>query len=211
MFIFYILGGSLLLCPSKVKSFSLGVYSQNYYSCNKEGEIPVLKSCPINEVYWAAKEMCSSKLMKNIYSGRFARNLDSRTYSDSELSSDTSYTKRQLHSRDLETFSEPVLGRNVYLGCLFDVNRNDILPEYSLWKEETITENKRTSASLSSTNKIVTAQSTLDRLAHTDYRDSLKLEFLGKFKLGCYAISISLRGIRGLNKIYYRISTLYIL
>ena len=197
MFIFYILGGSLLLCPPKVKSFSVGVYSQTYYSCNREGEVPVLKTCPNNEVYWAAKEMCYRKLKENKYSGRFARDVDP------VFPSNTNYTGKQLQSRDLEPFSLPVLGRNVYLGCLFDAKRNDILPEYSLWEQETITNNKRTSASLSSTLTVFAAQSTLDRLAHTDYQDSLKLDILGKFQLGCYVIS--------LNKIYYSISTLYIL
>ena len=96
----------------------------------------------------------------------------------------------KLHHRDLRSFWEPVLGRNVYLGCLFDAKKNEILPEYSLWKEETITKNKRTSASLSSALRVFSAKSTFDRLAHTDYHDSLKLDFLGKSEFGCFVISV---------------------
>ena len=162
-----------------MKSFSHGVYSQSYYSCNKEGEAPVLIQCPNNEVYWAVKEKCSAKIVKN---GNSGRDSDIRTYADDVMDKEKRYRGVQLHSLDLQPFSEPVLGRSVYLGCLFDAKRNDILSEYSLWKEETIMKNKRTSSSLTSTLKVFSAQTTFERLAHTDYPDSLKLDFLGKFK-----------------------------
>ena len=119
--------------------------------------MPVLKQCPNDEIYWAAKEKCSAKIMKNGYSGRDS---DVRTYSDDVMDKDKRYSGGQLHSLDLQPFSEPVLGRSVYLGCLFDAKRNDILSEYSLWKEETIMKNKRTSSSLTSTLKVFSAQTT---------------------------------------------------
>ena len=153
------LGGSLLICPPKIKSFSIGPHNQYYYKCKEEGEIPILEKCPENEVYWAAKEMCSTEAMSNRHSESLSEN------------------------SDLKAYSEPVLGRNVYLGCLFDAKRNYIMAGDSFWKRETITKNKDTSLTFSSNLDFFAAQSTFDRLSHMDIEASLKLEFLGKFGL----------------------------
>ena len=89
--------------------------------------------------------------------------------------------KNSPEHNDLYEFTAPVLGRPVYLGCLFDAQRNKNKPADSFWKETTIKKNKKTSNSYSSDVSYYAVQSTFDRLAHMDISASLKMEFLGKW------------------------------
>ena len=117
-----------------------------------------MEKCPEKQVYWAAEEKCSELGMNN---------------SNSEILS---------KEADLRAFSQPVLGRTIFLGCLFDATKSEILAGDSFWKSETVEKNKRTSTSFSSNLYFFAAQSTFDRLSHMDFEASLKLDFLGKFK-----------------------------
>ena len=178
--ILYHLGENLLICPAKVKSFSLGVRNEFYYNCTKEGEVPLLERCPDKQVYWAAKEKCSSEIMNNGNSESLSKN------------------------SDLHTYTEPVLGRTVYLGCLFDAKKSEILAGDSFWKRETVTNSKITSTSFSSILYFFAAQSTFDRFSHMDFDASLKLEFLGKLKFRFHFISTQCHIYLALHKLLKR-------
>ena len=81
---------------------------------------------------------------------------------------------------DLKTYEQPVLGRAVFLGDLYNAKNNEILTGYSFWNMTTIRAMKERSNSRSSNLKLISAETTLDRLSQMDIDASLELDFLGE-------------------------------
>merc|ERR1712159_37304 len=159
---------SSLICPERVKRFSAGPHDRSYYSCDKAGNIPVLKQCPDGEVYWAKKEICIQRTNSEDDGLKAQNDVVDGPVSDT-----------QDKGSDLKTFSEPVLGRSVTLGCLYDAKSNMIMTSDSFWSPSTIEKNKVTRNAFSSDVSFFAAQTTFERLTKMDISASLQLEFMG--------------------------------
>ena len=154
---------SQFICPDKITTFSAGPDKSYYYACAKPGTRPLVKKCPPSHTYWAKKQKCrKSPGASQQHGGRVRREVEPGAPKVS----------------DLETVVEPVLGRSVYLGSLFDGRRNAIMDAESLWSEDTVEKHTRYHNAMSSHVSFSGAMTSSDRVGGSKLSDRTKLEVL---------------------------------
>ena len=106
--------------------------------------------------------------------------MDLQTTDSERMKRSTLWHKREERSSDLETFETMVLGRIAHIGDLYGAKKGDVLAGVSLWKDDTIKNNKRRSFLPSMRTRFFAGKTSFERLDSVDIDAELKLDFLGE-------------------------------
>ena len=142
-----------------IKSFS-SEYRNKYFHCDGTTKYAVLKECPTGKVYWAQSGKCFSSRNKR----------SSGSYGGSSF------------DEKPQRMTQKVLRSGIWLGDLYDAQKDQFLSGTSLWSAQELKKVKLDNRQVEQSTqlKFSSGKTTLDRLSLMDIKAELKLSFLGK-------------------------------